>query len=108
MYDAIYARLHELDEASSSYIDTARSKHEQFAGDLRILVRDSCDSLCKSLQMLQSSLIDKAEDNVKTLFPGYIHTQIAQPISLGHHLMAYVEMFQRDKTRAGRCENTFK
>ena len=99
VYDAIHLRLKELDATSASYIDAARSKHEQFAGDLRILVRDSCDSLSTTLQLLQGSLINKSEDNVKTLFPGYIHTQIAQPISLGHHLMAYVEMFKRDRTR---------
>jgi argininosuccinate lyase len=97
IYEAIDNHLDKNLGKTAGYLKVARSKNEQIAGDLKIWIRDAYDTLDTSLQNLQAALIDKAEENVKTTMPGYEHGQLAQPISLGHHLMAYVEMIGRDR-----------
>lgn len=99
VYDNIEKRLAELCGNTVESLYVARSKNDQITGDLKLWVRDAYDSLDSGLQNLQAALIDKAEENVKTLMPGYTHMQVEQPISLGHQLMAYVEMLGRDRGR---------
>ncbi len=99
IYDNIEKRLTELCGSAVESLYIARSKNDQITGDLKLWVRDAYDSLDSALQNLQAALIDKAEENVKTLMPGYTHMQVEQPISLGHQLIAYVEMLGRDRGR---------
>ncbi|MBA8666404.1 argininosuccinate lyase [Holosporaceae bacterium 'Namur'] len=99
IYDNIERRLAELCGGAVESLYIARSKNDQISGDLKLWVRDAYDSLDSGLLNLQAALIDKAEENVKTLMPGYTNMQVEQPISLGHHLMAYVEMLGRDRGR---------
>ncbi len=80
-------------------LHTARSRNDQVITDVRLWIKNSCQLLLTSLSKLQISLIKLAEPNTKTLMPGYTHLQRAQPISLAFHLLAYVEMLERDKKR---------
>jgi argininosuccinate lyase len=95
----IEARLKELIGAASGRLHTARSRNDQVAVDFRLWVRDACDRTVGQLQRLQRALLAKAEANADTLMPGFTHLQPAQPVTFGHHLMAYVEMFGRDASR---------
>jgi argininosuccinate lyase len=99
IYECIYNKLKKANEKAAQWLNVARSSSNQVAGDLKLWVRDAYDTLDSSLQNLQAALIDKAEENVKTLFPGYSNNQLVQPISFGHFLMAFVEMFGRDRSR---------
>ena len=100
----IEGRLLELIGPTAGKMHTARSRNDQVATDFRLWVRDSLDILILSLTRLQEALIEKAEDNFDTIMPGYTHLQNAQPVTLGHHLLAYVEMFGRDRRRAVDCQ----
>jgi argininosuccinate lyase len=95
----IEQRLSELIGEASGRLHTARSRNDQVALDLRLWVRDACDRAGEALQALQHALIAKAEVYASTTMPGLTHLQPAQPITFGHHLMAYVEMFGRDAAR---------
>jgi len=95
----IEARLTELIGPAAGRLHTARSRNDQVALDLRLWVRDACDASIAQLEALQLALIAKAEAHVADLMPGFTHLQVAQPITFGHHLMAYVEMFGRDASR---------
>jgi argininosuccinate lyase len=95
----IEARLKELIGPASGRLHTARSRNDQVALDFRLWVRDACDRTVGQLQRLQRALLAKAEANADTLMPGFTHLQPAQPVTFGHHLMAYVEMFGRDASR---------
>jgi argininosuccinate lyase len=95
----IESRLKEIVGAPAGKLHTARSRNDQVATDLRLYARDAAQHLDKSLQQLQAALIAQAEKNVTTYMPGFTHLQPAQPISFAHHLLAYVEMFGRDRTR---------
>ncbi len=95
----IEARLTELIGPAAGRLHTARSRNDQVALDLRLWVRDACDASIAQLQALQWALIAKAEVHAADLMPGFTHLQVAQPITFGHHLMAYVEMFGRDVSR---------
>ena len=99
----IESRLGELIGPKAGRLHTARSRNDQVATDLRLWVREAIDSLDKGLEKLQSVLIDRAEEHVKTIMPGFTHLQSAQPITLGHHLLAYVEMLGRDRSRFFDC-----
>ena len=96
-------RLKSIIGPSAGRIHTARSRNDQVATDLKLWTRDSIEKLNLSLRNLQRSLIDKAELNFETIMPGFTHMQIAQPITFGHYLMAYVEMFGRDRSRYTDC-----
>ncbi len=95
----IEARLEELVGPVAGKLHTARSRNDQVATDLRLYVRDAIDSLDDGLAALQRALAGKALDHAATVMPGYTHLQSAQPITFGHHCLAYVEMFQRDRGR---------
>jgi argininosuccinate lyase len=83
-------------------LHTARSRNDQVATDFRLWVRDAVDRLDGQVKALQGALLDLAEAHAATVMPGFTHLQAAQPVTFGHHLMAYVEMFGRDRGAAGR------
>ena len=85
--------------ALAGKLHTARSRNDQVALDLRLFLRDEIDTLRTKLAALQSALVTAAEANLDVVLPGYTHLQRAQPVLLGHHLMAYFAMFQRDRDR---------
>jgi argininosuccinate lyase len=95
----IEARLSELIGAASGRLHTARSRNDQVAVDFRLWVRDACDHTRGQLIALQKALLAKAEIHAGDVMPGFTHLQPAQPVTFGHHLMAYVEMFGRDASR---------
>jgi argininosuccinate lyase len=99
----IEARLAELIGPAAGRLHTARSRNDQVATDLRLWVRAAVDRLDKAMRELQRALISRAEAEAATVMPGYTHLQIAQPVTLGHHLMAYVEMIGRDRGRLADC-----
>ena len=84
-------------------LHTARSRNDQVAVDLRMYLRKRIDEICGMLRKLIETLVTIAEKNLETVMPGYTHLQRAQPITLAHHMMAYVEMFKRDMTRMFNC-----
>jgi argininosuccinate lyase len=95
----VEARLRALIGEAAGRLHTARSRNDQVATDFRLWVRDAIDGIEKALQDLQRALIDQAEKNAETIMPGYTHLQAAQPVTLGHHFLAYVEMLGRDRSR---------
>jgi argininosuccinate lyase len=95
----VEARLAELIGEPSGRLHTARSRNDQVALDFRLWVREACDRTEQQLKALQRALIAKAEQHADALMPGFTHLQPAQPVTFGHHLMAYVEMFGRDASR---------
>ncbi|MDI1282733.1 argininosuccinate lyase [Brevundimonas sp.] len=95
----VEARLAELIGEPSGRLHTARSRNDQVATDFRLWVRDACDGTVAQLQALQRALLARAEQHAADLMPGFTHLQTAQPVTFGHHLMAYVEMFGRDASR---------
>jgi argininosuccinate lyase len=95
----IEARLKEIIGDIAGKLHTARSRNDQVATDLRLYLRDACDMLMGDICTLQRTLVNQAEQHTDTIMPGFTHLQTAQPVTLGHHLLAYVEMLQRDKTR---------
>ncbi|WP_065433936.1 argininosuccinate lyase [Ehrlichia ruminantium] len=80
-------------------LHTARSRNDQIATDLKLWIRKSIKKLEQQLHKLQSTLLNIAENHYDTIMPGFTHLQIAQPVTLGHHLMAYFEMLKRDRSR---------
>ncbi len=98
-------RLTELIGPAAGRLHTARSRNDQIALDFRLWVRSACERTAAQIKDLQRALVAKAEANAATLMPGFTHLQSAQPVTFGHHLMAYVEMFGRD---AGRFEDARK
>ncbi|VBB69732.1 Argininosuccinate lyase [invertebrate metagenome] len=96
----VEARLAELiGSAAAGRLHTARSRNDQVATDFRLWVRDAIDNIDQAQVRLQTSLLDQAERHAATVMPGFTHLQAAQPITFGHHLMAYVEMIGRDRSR---------
>jgi argininosuccinate lyase len=80
-------------------LHTARSRNDQVATDFRLWVRDAADQADAALGTLQDALLVRAEEHAESVMPGFTHLQVAQPVTLGHHLMAYVEMAGRDRSR---------
>ncbi len=101
----IESRLIELIGESGKKLHTARSRNDQVVTDFKMWIRSDLDSVSELLRQLQEKLIIQAEDNYETLMPGYTHLQVAQPVTFGHHLLAYVEMFGRDRARIQDCKN---
>jgi len=95
----VEARLRELIGPVAGRLHTARSRNDQVAVDFRLWVRDAVDRTAQQLFDLQGALLARAEEHASTLMPGFTHLQPAQPVTFGHHLMAYVEMFGRDRAR---------
>ena len=84
---------------AAAKLHTARSRNDQVATDMRLWFKDACQQLTASLDAVIASLVDLAERGQEAIIPGYTHLQRAQPVSMAHHLLAYVEMFDRDRTR---------
>ena len=95
----IEARLRELTGEPAARLHTARSRNDQVATATRLYVRDAVDRAVRSLRALQGALVALAERDGDALMPGYTHLQRAQPVPFAHHLLAYVEMFDRDAAR---------
>jgi len=95
----VESRLAELIGEAAGRLHTARSRNDQVATDFRLWVRDALDGMEKALQGLQAALIARAGEHAGTVMPGFTHLQAAQPVTMGHHLMAYVEMIGRDRGR---------
>lgn len=95
----VEARLAELIGPVAGRLHTARSRNDQVALDFRLWVRRICEQSRDQLQALQRVLLGRAEEYADALMPGFTHLQSAQPVTFGHHLMAYVEMFGRDASR---------
>ncbi|WP_074381455.1 argininosuccinate lyase [Bartonella doshiae] len=95
----IEARLSELIGSVAGRLHTARSRNDQVAVDFRLWVREALQRIAQALKQLMEQLLFRAEQHVDTFMPGFTHLQIAQPITFGHYIMAYVEMFGRDLSR---------
>ncbi len=99
----IEARLAALIGPAAGRLHTARSRNDQVATDLRLWLRARLGQADEACRALQGALIDRAEEHVATVMPGFTHLQVAQPVSFGHHLLAYVEMIGRDRGRLADC-----
>ncbi|MDA1089871.1 MAG: argininosuccinate lyase [Proteobacteria bacterium] len=99
----VESRLGEMIGAAAGRLHTARSRNDQVATDFRLWVRDALNDLDAGVKGLQAALIDRADEHAATAMPGFTHLQSAQPVTLGHHLLAYVEMLGRDRGRAADC-----
>jgi len=99
----IERRLTALAGDAGKRLHTARSRNDQVATDVRLWLRDAIDAIGAQLVALQTSLLDLAERHAATVMPGFTHLQVAQPVTFGHHLMAYFEMFARDRERLVDC-----
>ena len=95
----VEARLKEIVGEPAGRLHTGRSRNDQVAVDFRLWVRDQCDQADAALVALMKSLIGQATDGADWVMPGFTHLQVAQPVTWGHHMMAYVEMFARDRAR---------
>jgi len=101
----IEARLAELIGPAAGRLHTARSRNDQVVTDFRLWVRAACERADQGLSTLQRALVAQAGQHVDTIMPGFTHMQVAQPVTFGHHLLAYVEMAARDR---GRFEDARK
>ena len=99
----IESRLTQLVGIAGKRLHTARSRNDQVATDIRLWLRESIDAIVALLRALQHTLVDLAEREAATIMPGFTHLQVAQPVTFGHHMMAYVEMFARDAERMNDC-----
>jgi argininosuccinate lyase len=92
-------RLSELIGEAAGRLHTARSRNDQVATDFKLWVRSACDVASAAIRELQRVLVERAEEHADSVAPGFTHLQIAQPVTLGHHLLAYYEMLKRDLSR---------
>jgi len=99
----IELRLTQLAGDAGKRLHTARSRNDQVATDVRLWLRDAIDELRKGLGDLIGALLDQASRHAALVMPGFTHLQVAQPVTFGHHLLAYVEMFERDRSRLADC-----
>jgi argininosuccinate lyase len=95
----IESRLVEISGAAAKKLHTGRSRNDQVATDLRLFLMERIDEILKTITALQKSIVNQADKNFDVLMPGFTHLQIAQPVTLGHHLMAWNEMLTRDYSR---------
>jgi len=95
----VEARLAELIGAAAGRLHTARSRNDQVAVDFRLWVKDELFRIAEALKGLIQAFLERAEEHAATVMPGFTHMQAAQPVTFGHHCMAYVEMFSRDLSR---------
>jgi len=96
-------RLTDLIGDAGKRLHTGRSRNDQVATDVRLWLRAALDTIDALIRALQARLVDIAERHVDTVMPGFTHMQVAQPVSFGHHLMAYYEMLKRDRSRVADC-----
>src|SRR6476620_3230330 len=94
-------RLGELIGEAAGRLHTARSRNDQVAIDFKLWVRAACGEAIDAIRDLQRVLVARAEEHAETVMPGFTHLQVAQPVTLGHHLLAYYEMLRRDVSRFG-------
>ena len=99
----VEARLKALIGEPAGRLHTARSRNDQVATDFKLWVRDAIDEIDGQIHALQSALAAKAETHADAIMPGFTHLQSAQPVTFGHHLLAYVEMLARDRGRFADC-----
>ncbi len=99
----IEARLTELIGIAGKKLHTGRSRNDQVATDIRLYLRSEITTIISQLTRLQNALLDLGEKNASTIMPGFTHLQVAQPVTFGHHLMAWFEMLSRDKERLQDC-----
>ncbi len=99
----IEARLTDRIGEAGKKLHTGRSRNDQVATDIRLYLRDGIDEACTRLRALQSVLIDIAEKESDTILPGFTHLQPAQPVTFGHHMLAWFEMLERDHARLQDC-----
>jgi len=99
----IEARLTDLIGLAGKKLHTGRSRNDQVATDIRLYLRSEINAILVQLQRLQNALLDVAEREVDTIMPGFTHLQVAQPVTFGHHLMAWFEMLCRDQERLQDC-----
>ena len=92
-------RLGELIGSAAGRLHTARSRNDQVATDFRLWVRNACDEAVDAIRALQRALVERADEHAESVMPGFTHLQVAQPVTLGHHLLAYYEMLRRDVSR---------
>ena len=95
----VESRLGELIGPAAGRLHTARSRNDQVATDFRLYVRDVIDDIDRALAGFQRALVDRAIEHADTVMPGFTHLQTAQPVTFGHHLLAYTEMASRDRGR---------
>ncbi len=99
----IEARLTERIGEAGKKLHTGRSRNDQVATDIRLYLREELDGIADLLRRLQTALLDLAETEAETIMPGFTHLQVAQPVSFGHHLLAWFEMLERDHERLQDC-----
>jgi argininosuccinate lyase len=99
----IEKRLTELVGDAGKRLHTGRSRNDQVATDIRLYVRAAIDDITALLREFRLALLDLAEQHADTILPGFTHMQVAQPVTFGHHMLAYVEMFGRDAERMADC-----
>ncbi len=99
----VETRLRELVGEPAARLHTARSRNDQVATDFRLWVRGAVDRVDAGLAAFQTALVARAKDHADSIIPGFTHLQVAQPVTLGHHLMAYYEMAKRDRGRFADC-----
>ncbi|MBT3360797.1 MAG: argininosuccinate lyase [Rhodospirillales bacterium] len=99
----VESRVGEIAGEAAGRLHTARSRNDQVATDFKLWVRNAIDALDGQISALQRALIDQAETHTGSVMPGFTHMQTAQPVTLGHHLLAYVEMLGRDRSRFADC-----
>jgi argininosuccinate lyase len=99
----IERRLTDLVGEAGKRLHTGRSRNDQVATDVRLWLRSAIDDIDALLRGLQRKLVDLAEPNAGTVMPGFTHLQVAQPVTFGHHLLAYYEMLRRDRARLADC-----
>ena len=98
-------RLRVLVGEPAARLHTARSRNDQVATDFRLWVRNATHEIDAGLRAFQSALVTRAEEHADSIMPGFTHLQVAQPVTLGHHLMAYYEMTKRDRSRFADCRS---
>jgi argininosuccinate lyase len=94
----VEARLKEIIGEPAGRLHTARSRNDQVAVDFRLWVRDQCDAAIAGIEALMRAFLAQAEAGADWVMPGFTHLQTAQPVTWGHHMMAYVEMLARDRS----------
>ncbi|WP_442498431.1 argininosuccinate lyase [Methylobacter sp. sgz302048] len=100
----IEARLTDMIGIAGKKLHTGRSRNDQVATDIRLYLRSEIDSISGQLKRLQTAILDLAEKEADTIMPGFTHLQVAQPVTFGHHLMAWFEMLSRDYERLQDCK----
>jgi argininosuccinate lyase len=99
----VESRLKDIIGEPAGRLHTARSRNDQVATDFRLWVRSACAATGDALKALQSALVARAAEHAGSIMPGFTHLQVAQPVTLGHHLMVYYEMAKRDRSRFADC-----